>query len=283
MIIKAKVSGICILMMVISLASCTTGRKPGKLFIIGGGQATADMIDKMITESHINKVGYGIILPMSSEEPDTAIKEWTTLFNERGQRNVIGLNIKKGETLTQARIDTIRNANLIFMSGGDQCRFMSVISGTPIKKAIHEVFDRGGVIGGYSAGAALMSETMITGNELKYPDNQVVFNNMEAGDVETAEGVGMLRSVIIDQHFIKRKRLNRLIAASVEHPALQCVGIDESTAIFVDGNKATVFGLSQVIVLHNPSSEVKSDKGLLFARNMSLDIYLPGENFRIGD
>jgi cyanophycinase len=283
MMSSKKLFPLLLIAAIFSLAACSGGKKSGKLFIIGGGTATPEMISKMISESHIDKGGYGVILPMSSEEPDTAIKEWTSLFREGGCNNVIGLNIRKGEPLTAARIDSIRNANLVFMSGGDQTRFMATINGTPIKKAIHEVFDKGGIIGGYSAGAALMSETMITGNEIKHPDNEVVFNSMEADNVETAEGVGMLRAVIIDQHFIKRKRLNRLICASVEHPSLQCVGIDESTAILVDGKKATVFGLSQVVVLHNPAAEKKAKDGLLKARNINLDIYLPGETFPIGE
>ena len=272
-----------IVTLAISLAACADGKRSGKLFIIGGGSATPEMIGKMISESHLDKGGYGVILPMSSEEPDTAIKEWTGLFREGGCSNVIGMNIRKGEPLTAERADSIRNARLVFMSGGDQSRFMGTISGTPVKEAIHEAFEKGGVVGGYSAGAALMSETMITGNELKYPDNEVVFNNIEEKNVETIEGVGMLRTVIIDQHFIKRKRLNRLIAASIEHPSMLCVGIDESTAILVDGNKARVYGLSQVVVLKNPSGDTKAKDGLLTVRNMKLDLYLPGEEFSIGD
>jgi cyanophycinase len=263
--------------------SCSQPGKSGKLFIMGGGEATSPMIKKMITESQVDKGGYGIILPMSSEIPDTAIMEWTKLFSDEGCKNVIGMNIKAGEPLSSARLDSIRNARLIFMSGGDQSRFMATIRGTGIKAAIHEVFDKGGVVGGYSAGAALMSETMITGNELKYPDNPVSFDNIEAGNVETIEGVGMLKTVIIDQHFIKRKRLNRLISACIEHPSMLCVGIDESTAIFIDGKKATVYGLSQVIVLKNPSSGIKTENGLLAIRNIKLDVYLPGESFPIGD
>ena len=281
--ILMKLPPTLVMILAVFLASCSGSKNSGKLFIIGGGTATPEMISKMITESHIDKGGYGVILPMSSEEPDLAIREWTKLFSDGGCNNVVGLNIAQGENPSAGRIDSIRNARLVFMSGGDQSRFMNIIRGTEIKKAIHEVFDKGGVIGGYSAGAALMSETMITGNELKHPDNAVSFDNMEAGNVETAEGVGMLKTVIIDQHFIKRKRLNRLISASIEHPSLLCVGIDESTAILVDRNRATVYGLSQVLVLRNPSSETKTKDGLLTARKISLDIYLPGEDFRIGE
>jgi cyanophycinase len=60
-----------------------------------------------------------------------------------------------------------------------------------------------------------------------------------------------------------------------------CVGIDESTAILVDGNKATVYGSNQVVVLRNMSAEKKVHNGLLGASNLRLDIYLPGETFII--
>jgi cyanophycinase len=266
-----------------SVLSCKTKSKEGKLFIIGGGSVTSAMIDKMIKESNLDKGGYAVILPMSSEEPDSAVLDFTTLFAGRGCSNIYGLNFRKGESFSPSRIDSIRNARLVFMSGGDQSRFMDIIKGTPVKEAIHEAYDKGGIVGGYSAGAALMSKIMITGNELKYPDNSVAFNNIEANNVEIIEGVGMLESVIIDQHFIKRKRLNRLISACIEHPKSVCVGIDESTAILVDSGTATVYGLNQVIVLKNPASDVKIENGLLGAKNLGLDIFLPGESFRIDD
>jgi len=272
-----------LILILASAGSCRTKGKEGKLFIIGGGSVTSAMTDKMIRESNIDKGGYGVILPMSSEEPDTAILEFRTLFAGRGCNNVYGLNFRKGESFSPSRIDSIRNASLVFMSGGDQSRFMDIVKGTPVKEAIHEAYDKGGVVGGYSAGAALMSKIMITGNELKYPNNSVIFNNIEANNVEIIEGVGMLETVIIDQHFIKRKRLNRLISACIEHPKSVCVGIDESTAIFVDRGLATIYGLNQVIVLHNPSSEIKTENGLLGGKKISLDVYLPGESFSLDD
>ena len=274
---------ILLILILASFPACRTKSKAGKLFIIGGGSVTSAMIDKMILETKIDKEGYGVILPMSSEEPDSAVLEFRTLFSDRGCNNMYGVSFRKGEPFAESRIDSIRNARLVFMSGGDQSRFMDIIKDTRVKEAIHEVFNRGGLVGGYSAGAALMSKKMITGNELKYPDNPVAFNNIEHENVEIIEGVGMLDRVIIDQHFIKRKRLNRMITASIENPDQMCVGIDESTAIFIEKGMAIVYGLNQVIVLKNPSSEVKVENGLLGAKNLGLDIFLPGESFRIAD
>jgi cyanophycinase len=277
------INTLLILILLVHNSSCRTETKEGKLFIIGGGSVTSAMIDKMIRESNIDKGGYAVILPMSSEEPDSAILEFRTLFSAGGCNNVVGLNFRKGEAVSTSRIDSIRNAKLVFISGGDQSRFMDIIKGTQVKEAVHEVFDKGGVVGGYSAGAALMSQEMITGNELKYPGDTGNFLTMEENNIEIIEGLGMLETVIIDQHFIKRKRLNRLISASIENPENMCVGIDESTAILVDGNMATIYGLNQVVVLHNPSSGKKAVNGLLGVKNIRLDVYLPGESFSISD
>ncbi|HNY56808.1 MAG TPA: cyanophycinase [Bacteroidales bacterium] len=253
--------------------------KEGKLFILGGGNLSSSIISKIVAESGLDKGGYGVILPMSSEEPDTAIFYTTAYFTKQGLNNVHGLHFVRGKPYSQARIDSIRNARMVFISGGDQSRFMEAVEGTPIKAAIHEAFEKGNVVCGTSAGAALMSKTMITGNELKNPDADVVFATMEAENVETIEGLGMLEKVIIDQHFIIRKRLNRSVCACIEHPEQMVVGIDEPAGIFVEGNTATVLD-AQVVVLRNPV-DPKSENGLLGARNIQLDVYLPGESFRI--
>jgi len=95
------------------------------------------------------------------------------------------------------------------------------------------------------------------------------------------EGLGFLEFIIIDQHFIKRKRLNRLTVMCIENPELTGIGIEESTAIFVNGNNATVYGSGQVVVLQNTSAETKVENGLLGAKELKMSVYLPKESFRI--
>jgi len=263
--------------------SCQETKKNGKLFIIGGGEISSAVIDKMITESSVNNGGYGVILPMSSEEPDTAAFYTRADFIGRACNNVYGLSFKKGETFPESRIDSIRKAKMIFISGGDQARFMDIIKGSEIQNAIHYAFDNGALVCGTSAGAALMSKKMITGNELKYLLSDGAFKTIETGNIEIIEGLGMLETVIIDQHFIKRKRLNRLISVCIENPVNPCVGIDESTAILVEGRKATVYGENQVIVLRNSSPEIKIENGLLGVENISLSVYLPGQSFSLNN
>lgn len=192
-----------------------------------------------------------------------------------------GFNFKKGETIKPSRIDSIRKANLIYITGGDQTRFMNIVSGTEIEKAIHDAYRNGCVISGTSAGAAVMSKFMITGNELKHKEYSATFQTIEPGNLEIKTGLGLLPNAIIDQHFLIRSRHNRLLTAVIEYPDITCIGIDEATAILVNGKNVEVLGDSQVIVYQNPgkSKHIKNQK--LGARKIRLDVYLPGDTFMI--
>lgn len=253
----------------------------GKLVIIGGGSRPSAMVDRIIKESGIDKSGYAIILPMSSAEPDSAIYYSGKQFIEKGIKNIYGLDFVKDEVLTTSKVDSIRNAKMIYISGGDQNRFMDIVAGTAIEKAIHESYANGSVIAGTSAGAAVMSKLMITGSELKHSDYASTFRNIETDNIEIKTGLGMLTNVIIDQHFVKRSRYNRLISAVIEHPKMLCIGIDEATAILVSGNNAEIIGDSQVIVLKNPKGSKKVHGDKLGAHDLQLNIYLPGEHFKL--
>ncbi len=272
------------------LASCkpspTITEKPveakkGTLFIIGGGKVNESMRDQMIKASGLDTAGYMIVLPMSSEEePLVNVEEAKLKFKDIPGLKITHLNINKGDTVSAVQLDSIRNACLVFISGGDQSRFLDVVEGTGINEAIHDAYNKGSLIAGTSAGASLMSKIMVTGNELKHPEDGG-FTTIEAGNVETIEGLGFLQNVTIDQHFVVRKRLNRMIAYCIENPNHMGVGIDEGTAIFVDGDSATVFGVSQVVVIKNKGTKTTTQNGLLGAQGLQLDVYLPGESFKL--
>lgn len=272
------------------LASCkpapTVPEKPvetkkGTLFIIGGGKVNESMRDQMLKASGLDTAGYMIVLPMSSEEePLVNVEEAKLKFKDIPGLKITYLNIYKGDTVSSVQLDSIRNACLVFISGGDQSHFLDVVEGTGIKEAIHDAYNKGSLIAGTSAGASLMSKIMVTGNELKHPEDGG-FTTIEAGNVETIEGLGFLQNVTIDQHFVVRKRLNRMIAYCIENPNHIGVGIDEGTAIFVDGDSATVFGVSQVVVIKNKGAKTTIQNGLLGAQGLQLDVYLPGESFKL--
>jgi cyanophycinase len=171
---------------------------------------------------------------------------------------------------------------LIYITGGDQNRFMEVVAGTAVEEAIKSCFRNGGMIAGTSAGAAVMSEKMITGNELKQTDYRDTFRTIEADNIELGTGLGLITTAIIDQHFVWRSRHNRLITAVIEHPELKGIGIDEATAILVIGNMAEVVGESQVLVYENTDrSTTVNENQKLGAQHLMLRVLLPGDTFKL--
>jgi cyanophycinase len=253
----------------------------GKLFIIGGGSRPDDMVERMINEAGLRMGGYAIILPMSSSEPDSAVYYASEQFIKKGIAHIYGVQFVKGGNYPQAKIDSVRHAKLIYISGGDQNRFMDVVLGTEVEKAIRDAYQNGSVVGGTSAGAAVMSKMMITGNELKHPDYQSTFRNIEADNIEIKPGLGLIENAIVDQHFIRRSRHNRLISAIIEYPEMTGIGIDESTAIVVSGNECEVVGESQVIVLQNTRRSRIVRNGKLGASEIKMTVLLPGDKFKI--
>lgn len=257
------------------------GAANGSLFIIGGGSRPDAMVQRMISESGVGQSGYIVILPMASSEPDSAIIWSSQQFVDNGVRRIVGFNFLPGIIPDAARLDSLQKASLIYISGGDQNRFMDIVRGTPIFNAILEAYRSGAVIAGTSAGAALMSGKMITGTELKYPDYKPTFRSLEADNLELKEGLGLISNAIVDQHFVWRSRHNRLLTAILEYPDILGIGIDESTALLLKGDSAEVIGLSQVMVYSNPTGSIKNVNGKLGANGLRLDVYLPGEKFSL--
>ena len=253
----------------------------GHLFIIGGGEKTDGLMKELLKVSAVGSDDYVIILPMSSEDPDSSVIFAKEDFASVGITKVAGFNFTENGPVTQSRIDSMVKAKLIFITGGDQTRFMKIVGRGPVYKAIHEAYEKGSTIAGTSAGAAVMSKKMITGNNLKHPDYSGKFPTIEPQNIEVTEGLGMVENLIIDQHFIKRQRLNRLISVAIENPDETCIGIDESTAIIVSGNSFTVAGENQVIVLRNPAKSKKIQHNLLGAKGLQIDVLLPGETWRV--
>ena len=252
----------------------------GKLFIIGGGKRPVSMIDRMISESGVDESGYILILPLASGEPDSAIYYSSKQFSDRGVDSILSIHTGDLSGDQTSLVNLVKNASLIYISGGDQNRFMKLIQGTPIGESLHEAYVSGACVAGTSAGAAVMSAKMITGNELKHPVYTGRFPSIEANNVEIERGLGLLDKAIIDQHFLKRERWNRLIAVCLENPENICIGIDESTAILVKGGEAEVLGENQVIALQHTCAETKIVNGLLGGMNLDLSIYLPGDTIK---
>jgi cyanophycinase len=144
-----------------------------------------------------------------------------------------------------------------------------------------KAYNRGAMIAGTSAGAAVMSKEMITGNEL-VGDSAVSgsFKAIRYHMVELKEGLGLIRNAVIDQHFVARSRYNRLLSVLAEHPATPCIGIDEGTALIVQDARLTVTGIGQVIRLMLPAgNHNRANDSLVKLQNIRMDIFVAGDQF----
>lgn len=265
--------------------SLANAQKPkGKLFIIGGGNRSDQLMQHVVDLAQFKKTDYIVVLPMSSEEPDSAYIYFRDQFQKLVPNPIVMMNFDKTTVQNPKLNDSLQKAKLIFISGGDQTRFMNVVANTPVYNSIHKAFQNGSIIAGTSAGAAVMSEKMITGNQKLEKEYSGTFDNIRFDNLETTPGLGLVTKAIIDQHFLRRSRYNRLISAMVEFPHLTGIGIDESTAIIVDGNTISVVGESEVIVMKNPKGiqKLKQNK-LISMEKMEMSIYVAGQKFKIGN
>jgi cyanophycinase len=136
-------------------------------------------------------------------------------------------------------VKPLREATAAWLGGGDQTRLAKAYRGTAVEKELRRLLQRGGVIGGTSAGASIMSSIMITGGN---PTAHV------------GEGFGLLPDVIIDQHFENRKRQQRLIGVLKQHKNCLGLGIDEQTAVIVQGHEFRVLGDANVVICCIPQT-----------------------------
>lgn len=249
----------------------------GNLFIIGGGNRSDDLMKQMLNTADLKAKDYIIVLPMASEIPDSGYKTLAMQLKKLDQHPIRNFNFNKHDVNDKSWIDSLAAAKLIYILGGDQNRFMKSVLNTPIYTALHKACKNGSTIAGTSAGAAVMSKYMITGKQLLDTAYKENFNKLRDKNIEFSPGLGLLENTIIDQHFLKRNRYNRLISALAAHPDLVCVGIDESTAIIVHGNKATVAGEGQVIRLANPVALKNTDKGLLKFSHAEFGVFTAGD------
>lgn len=254
-------------------------KEKGKLIIIGGVQTTP-IIEKFVDLAG-GKDARILIIPNAGSEPKLNSKIEQKEFNRLGAKSdYILFNFETADN--PENLNKMNWANAVFFTGGDQSNLTRDMSGTKLLEKVFELYNNGGVIGGTSAGAAVMSELMITGNELINKDSTRSFISIEKGNIEIKPGFGFIKNVIIDQHFLKRKRHNRTISTLIEHPNYLGIAIDESTSIIVYPDDIfEVFGKYQVLI-YDPtdSKDIREDKaGNLGITNMKMHVLINGDKF----
>lgn len=263
-----------------SFAQETSTAPAGNLFIIGGGNRSPELIKQMIATAQLASKDYIAILPMASAEPDSSFYYIKKDLQMVCSNTIAYLNFTQSNINNRKWLDSLQHAKLIFITGGDQSRFMKAVMHTPVYDAIHKAYNAGATIAGTSAGAAVISRYMITGNQLTSDTvYHETFDKLRINNIEFEEGLGLLDSVIIDQHFIVRSRYNRLVSALAQHPSFTCIGIDEATAIVVHRRKITVAGEGQVVLIKNPDHLNITANGLIKFNDLQISIFPAGDSF----
>lgn len=204
------------------------------LIIIGGAEDKKG--DKKILQevcAHIEKESQLLLIAtVATEKPREVGNEYSDIFRNMGIKNLRILDVEnRKDALKTENVELIEKASLIFFTGGDQLRITSILGGTPLYTSIKRKYTEGCVFVGTSAGASVMSDTMI----VKGMDDE----SPRKCTLKMAPGLGLINGVIIDQHFAQRGRVGRLLVGVAENPQVLGIGIDEDTSIIV--NKENVF------------------------------------------
>jgi cyanophycinase len=240
----------------------------GTLFIVGGGTQPHDLVVQFVALAGGPGHARIAILPMASEESAQSGREKAEELRGLGADAFV-VDVTRSQADADSVVRLIRSATGIWFPGGDQARLTAHLQGSATLRAIQEKYRDGAVIGGTSAGAAVMSDSMLTGNQF-FPGMAVAadsgnsFRRIGRNTIEIVPGFGFLHNAIVDQHFIRRQRENRLISVILERPSFIGVGIDEGTAlrVYPDGHWE-VLGASAAIVFDarratvTPSSQPK--------------------------
>jgi len=259
------------------------GQQPkGTLFIIGGGHRSVEMMQRFVELAGGPEHARIVVIPNASADGDTSCWDMAKEFHALGVREVDCCLLNREQASDPRSAEKLAGATAIYFTGGDQSLVTKALAGTPVQKRLLELYRDGAVIGGTSAGAALMSQVMITGDERLNADSVNAFHFIRKDNIVTVDGMGFLDDAIIDQHFVKRKRHNRLISVVLEHPNLVGVGIDEATAIILrPGGSFEVTGEGSVIVYDaTRAAGIRTDKrGNFSACNVLMHLLVAGDRY----
>jgi len=206
----------------------------GTLVICGGGRTPEPIYQEFVELAGGRKARIVLITSAYPYRDQEHVERRYSGWTRMGADSVAFLDAKSREEADSPRfIRPLEKATAVWLSGGSQSRLMRLCGGTKTEQAVRDVLNRGGVVGGYSAGAAAMSQLMI---------------RYGATDAVLGEGIGLLNNAVVDQHFSQRGRYGRLLGVLEQNPGIVGIGVDEGTAAVVQRNQLRVLGNSQVSV-----------------------------------
>jgi len=216
----------------------------GQLVIIGGAEDKEG--DCKILREFVRRAGGVsariVVMTVATELPREVGENYIRVFERLGVEDVrIVDTVEREDASSATYLEAIEKATGVFFTGGNQARITSILKDTEIDRLLHKRLSEGIVIGGTSAGAAMMPDVMIVEGDSE--------TNPRLEIVEMEPGMAFLPGVVIDQHFLQRGRIGRLLSAVSQQPVVLGFGIDENTAIVVNNNQFEVIGEGVVTVV----------------------------------
>ena len=230
-----------------------------RLLVVGGGKRPPDAITKFVEWAGGAKARI-LIITWASGVPDESFEALRKIFAETNAGSIEHASIRPLDSEKRAKfINQLRDVTAVFFSGGDQNRIMDVLKDEELLKLIRGKYAGGTPMGGTSAGAAVMSDPMMTGEaDLKILDGT---------KVGVRPALGLVPNVMFDQHFIVRQRHNRLFGFVMQNPKYLGIGIDEDNAVLITDNRdLQVVGTTQVMFI-----DAKDRKGAMVVNVLKSD------------
>jgi cyanophycinase len=252
-------------------------RAAGPLIVIGGHEDKEGSRTILRAVAAATGGGKLVIATVASHKPKGYFANYQKAFDGLGVGELVELYLdSREETFDDSKLAILDGAAGVFFSGGDQLRLSSQVGDSPIDKRIREIWNSGGVIAGTSAGASVMSETMLVRGTSS--------ESHRIGDLRMAAGLGLIRDVVVDQHFAERGRIGRLLGAVAQSPRILGIGIDEDTAIQVKGEEFEVLGSGAVYVVdgrHVSQSNISEarDDSALSMFGVQMHVLSAGDSF----
>jgi cyanophycinase len=257
----------------------------GTLLIVGGGPQPASLVQEFVRLAGGSGKARIAVFAMASDEGLTGGEEKAVDLRALGA-TATNIWLTHEQALTDSVAQLLNGVTGIWFGGGDQVRLANVLRDTPTLRAIRARFASGAVVGGTSAGAAVLSTPMITGDE-RHPggerapgDSTDHWMTIARNDVITAPGFDFMRAAIVDQHFVRRRRHNRLVSLVLESSQKLGVGIDESTALRIGPDGIWhVLGASVAVVYDARHARVTPEASTLGASGIVMHILPAGSSF----
>lgn len=253
----------------------------GTLIIIGGHEQKEDY-PAILSEVAVRagKGGRVVVVTAASQVPEELAETYQQAFGKCGIKDVRVLDIRTRADATRPEVvDLLDDAPVIFFTGGDQLRITSQIGDSPLFQRMHELYMRGATIAGTSAGAAAMPATMLVSGASD--------SSQSISGIGMAPGLGLLENVVIDTHFAERGRMARILGAVAQNPRNLGLGIDEDTAVIVEGGRSfRVLGSGAVYVVDGSSMVYSSlseerPEGVVTIHGVTLHVLGEGDHFNL--